>query len=116
MMLTLAALLEVAPIATGHLVIDEFAARFVYFYGGYALSAGLLASALRPCEAPLASSAALSASFLSNGLSVFQDMAEMPGVSLFLGAIGTLASSLLPPSWRPSRGSMQVFNSSGRSR
>jgi uncharacterized membrane protein YcfT len=33
-----AAALEVAPIATGWTVIDEFAGRFVYFYTGYVLA------------------------------------------------------------------------------
>ena len=32
-----AALLEAAPIATGNMLIDEFASRFVYFYTGYLL-------------------------------------------------------------------------------
>lgn len=33
-----AALLEIAPIHTGWLTLDEFAARFVYFYAGYVLA------------------------------------------------------------------------------
>jgi uncharacterized membrane protein YcfT len=38
LMFSLAALLEVLPIHTGWLVIDEFAARFVYFYAGFWLA------------------------------------------------------------------------------
>ena len=37
-MLAVAALIEIAPIETGYLAIDEFASRFVYFYVGYALA------------------------------------------------------------------------------
>jgi uncharacterized membrane protein YcfT len=38
MMFTLAAMLEILPIHTGWLVIDEFAARYVYFFAGYWLA------------------------------------------------------------------------------
>jgi uncharacterized membrane protein YcfT len=34
-MLGIAALLQIAPIHTGWLLVDEFASRFVYFYAGY---------------------------------------------------------------------------------
>ena len=34
----LAAALEMAPIHTGWIMIDEFAARFVYFFAGYWLA------------------------------------------------------------------------------
>src|SRR4029079_5267285 len=38
-----AALLEIAPVETGWTVIDEFAARFVYFYAGYWLATHVFA-------------------------------------------------------------------------
>src|SRR5438034_761452 len=40
-----AAALEIAPIATGSTVIDEFASRFVYFYTGYLLAPRIFALA-----------------------------------------------------------------------
>ena len=40
-----AAALEIAPIATGATVIDEFAARFVYFYTGYLFAPRIFALA-----------------------------------------------------------------------
>lgn len=41
----IAAALEIAPIHTGWTVIDEFAARFVYFYSGYILAPHIFAFA-----------------------------------------------------------------------
>src|SRR5690606_37992830 len=39
LVLAAAAVLEILPIHTGAVLIDEFCARYVYFYAGYALAA-----------------------------------------------------------------------------
>ncbi len=43
--LLVAAVLEILPITTGWLVLDEFCSRFVYFYAGYALAPWIFALA-----------------------------------------------------------------------
>src|SRR5882762_6391428 len=49
-----AAALEIAPIATGATVIDEFASRFVYFYTGYLLAPRIFALAANVQASPAA--------------------------------------------------------------
>ena len=43
--LGVAALLEIAPIHTGSILVDEFASRYVYFFAGYALAQPIFALA-----------------------------------------------------------------------
>ncbi len=86
-----AAALEIAPIATGSTVIDEFASRFVFFYTGYLLAPRIFALAAHVQGAPETALAGLSAWGLLNGLLVFSGMAELPFVSLGLGLVGAVA-------------------------
>jgi uncharacterized membrane protein YcfT len=84
-----AAALEMLPIATGWIVIDEFAARFVYFYAGYWLSPHVFAFARRLDDLPVASLiAALAAWALANGALVYSGASLLPGVSLVAGLVG----------------------------
>lgn len=100
LMLGIGAALEIAPIGTGYLLIDEFAARFVYFYAGYALAGYAFALADRATSRPLLGFAGLLAWGIVNGLTVFTEVevfgqtysvAQLPFLSLALGAMGALA-------------------------
>src|SRR5215212_9324764 len=62
-----AALLEIAPIDTGWTVIDEFAARFVYFYAGYLLATHIFAVAAWAQEKPRLALIALASWAVING-------------------------------------------------
>jgi uncharacterized membrane protein YcfT len=83
--------LEIAPIATGWTVIDEFASRFVYFYTGYLLAPRIFAFAQQAQTFPEAALALLGAWSLVNGVLVFNGYAELPLVSLALGLAGAAA-------------------------
>lgn len=87
-----AALLEMAPIETGHLVIDEFASRFVYFFTGYWLASYVFsfAEGVNFKSVPVI----LSGLFiwaLGNTFMVANGYSHLPGVSLVLGFIGAAA-------------------------
>lgn len=86
------ALLEISHVATGWLLIDEFAARFVYFYGGFWLARYVFAFA---AAASLASAPALLAGLFvwgyANAVFVHAGWSHLPGVSLAMGAVGALA-------------------------
>ena len=73
------------------MVIDEFAARFVYFYTGYLLAPRIFALAAGVQASPEAAFAGLTAWGLLNGLLVFNGLAELPFVSLGLGLLGATA-------------------------
>ncbi len=62
-----AALLEMAHIATGWTVIDEFAARFVYFYSGYLFASHVFALSDRARARPALALAGLALWALVNG-------------------------------------------------
>jgi uncharacterized membrane protein YcfT len=83
-----AAALEIAPIATGYTVIDEFAARFVYFYTGYILAARIFALASHVQNQPETAFAGLTVWGLFNGILVFSGNAALPLISLSLGLAG----------------------------
>jgi uncharacterized membrane protein YcfT len=85
---TIAAGLEIAPVETGWLVIDEFASRFVYFYTGYILAPSIFALATDVHERPLEGAIALVLWACINGLAVFGGHAELPLMSLALGLLG----------------------------
>lgn len=85
------AALEMAPIATGWTVIDEFASRFVYFYAGYALATHVFGFAEMIRANQRLALIALAAWALINGALVASGMAEWPLVSLMLGFAGALA-------------------------
>lgn len=86
-----AAALEMAHISTGWTVIDEFAARFVYFYSGYLFATHVFALADRARAKPNLALAGLAAWALINGLLVFAGVAEWPVISLALGFAGACA-------------------------
>jgi uncharacterized membrane protein YcfT len=87
----IAAALEIAPIETGWTVIDEFAARFVYFYTGYVLSARIFQIAAAAQARPALAAYCLAGWALFNGFYVFSGIADRPFVSLTLGLIGAAA-------------------------
>jgi uncharacterized membrane protein YcfT len=86
-----AAALEIAPVATGWTVIDEFAGRFVYFYTGYLMAPRIFAFAQQAQTLPEAALALLGAWGLVNGVLVFNGYAALPFVSLALGLAGAVA-------------------------
>ncbi len=87
-----AALLEAAHIHTGWMVPDEFASRFVHFYTGVIAAPHVFrfADALKRLSLPALFAALLIWAFIEAGF-VFQDMARLPGISLMLGIVGSLA-------------------------
>ena len=87
----IAAALEIAPIHTGWTVIDEFAARFVYFYLGYVLAARIFQIAAAAEKHPALAAYVLTAWAVLNGFYVFSGLADKPFVSLTLGVAGAAA-------------------------
>ncbi len=86
-----AAALEMAHISTGWTAIDEFAARFVYFYSGYLFATYVFAMADRVRTNPGLALVALAAWATINTLLVFNGVSELPGISLMLGFAGACA-------------------------
>jgi uncharacterized membrane protein YcfT len=86
-----AAALEIAHVHTGATVIDEFAARFVYFYTGYLLAPRIFALASRVSARPGAAIPGLFVWGLINGSLAFGGFSELPLVSLVLGLAGASA-------------------------
>jgi uncharacterized membrane protein YcfT len=86
-----AALLEMAHVATGWTVIDEFGARFVYFYSGYLFAGYVFALSDRARIRPELAVAGLAAWALINGGLVMSGFSEWPLVSLALGLAGACA-------------------------
>src|SRR4030088_1136179 len=86
-----AALLEMAHVATGWTVIDEFCARFVYFYSGYWFAAYVFALSDRARTHPALALAGLAAWALVNGSLVLSGFSEWPLISLMLGLAGACA-------------------------
>jgi len=86
--LAVAALLEMAHVATGWTVIDEFCARFVYFYMGYWLAPHVFALSDRARAQPALALAGLALWALINGGLVIAGFSEWPLVSLALGLAG----------------------------
>lgn len=104
LVLAWAALLETLPVHTGWVVFDEFCARYVYFFAGYALATNIFALAdwMRANRAKALGF--LAAWAVVNGLFVFTPvpagleplageagLAGLPFVSLALGATGAMA-------------------------
>ncbi|WFU41630.1 acyltransferase family protein [Bradyrhizobium sp. CB82] len=86
-----AALLETARIATGWTAIDEFCARFVYFYSGYLFADYVFALSDRARRHPAAALATLGAWALVDAGLVAHGASEWPMVSLLLGLSGACA-------------------------
>jgi uncharacterized membrane protein YcfT len=86
-----AAALEIAPIHTGWIMIDEFAARFVYFFAGYWLASYIFAFATGVQKDPKLALIALGIWAVGNDLLVVRGYSELPFVSLALGFAGAAA-------------------------
>jgi uncharacterized membrane protein YcfT len=86
-----AALLEMAHVATGWTVIDEFCARFVYIYSGYLFAHYVFALADRARTYPAFALFGLALWALVNGGLVKFGVSEWPLVSLALGLAGACA-------------------------
>ncbi len=86
-----AAALEMTHVATGWTVIDEFAARFVYFYTGYILADYVFALSDRARARPVLALLGLALWALVNGGLVASDASEWPLISLALGLAGASA-------------------------
>jgi uncharacterized membrane protein YcfT len=91
LMLLIGAALEIAPIDTHWMVIDEFAARFVYFYAGYLFSGFVLRGADKVRTYPWPALAAVLVWGLCNLWLVKHDWSEAPFISLGLGLAGAAA-------------------------
>jgi uncharacterized membrane protein YcfT len=83
-----AAALEIAPIETGSVIIDEFAARFVYFYTGYIAASHIFTFAAGVQLRPGFAAAFLFAWGVLNAIFVVRGWADLPFVSLALGLLG----------------------------
>ncbi|QUS38211.1 acyltransferase [Tardiphaga alba] len=88
---TIAALLEIAPITTGWTMIDEFCARFVYFYSGYLFARQVFALSDQARARPILALIGLAAWAVVNTLLVYGGASELPVVSLALGFAGAVA-------------------------
>ena len=86
-----AAALEIAHVETGWTVIDEFAARFVYFYVGYICASRVFQIAAAAQARPWLAGGLLLLWAAFNGFYVFTGLADKAFVSLSLGIIGAAA-------------------------
>jgi uncharacterized membrane protein YcfT len=86
-----AALLEMAHYSTGWTAIDEFGARFVYFYTGYWFAGRVFALSDLARQEPRLALAALALWALVNESFVQLGLSEWPLVSLLLGLAGACA-------------------------
>jgi uncharacterized membrane protein YcfT len=86
-----AALLESAHVVTGWTVIDEFCARFVYFFAGYWLASYVFALSDRARSHPALALVALVMWAVINGVLVEYGYSERPVISLALGLAGASA-------------------------
>ncbi|MDA9526720.1 acyltransferase [Bradyrhizobium sp. CCBAU 11434] len=86
-----AAALETARITTGWTAIDEFCARFVYFYSGYLFAPYVFALSDRARSHPALALAALATWALVNAGLVASGASEWKIVSLLLGFAGACA-------------------------
>ncbi|WP_417767009.1 acyltransferase family protein [Stappia sp.] len=93
--LTVAALLQIAPISTGSVLIDEFCSRYVYFHAGYVFAAHAFAIAAWTRTHARVGVLGLAAWAVVNGAFVFSGLADLPVVSLLLGTAGALAIILV---------------------
>jgi uncharacterized membrane protein YcfT len=84
----IAAALEIAPIETGWTVVDEFAARFVYFYVGYVCASRIFQIAAAAQARPWTAGGLLVVWALVNGVYVVMGLDGKPFISLGLGLIG----------------------------
>ena len=85
---TVLAALEIAQVHTGWTVIDEFCARFVYFYSGYLFADYVFALSDRARARPALALVGLALWTLANGGLVISGYSEWPIVSIALGLAG----------------------------
>jgi uncharacterized membrane protein YcfT len=83
--------LQIANPETGSIVIDEFAARYAYFYAGYLFAPRIFAFAEIARSKPGWTIPGLFVWGVTNGLAVREGYAALPGVSLLLGFAGAAA-------------------------
>jgi uncharacterized membrane protein YcfT len=88
---SVAALLEMAHVATGWTAIDEFGARFVYFYSGYLFAGYVFTLSDRARAHPGLALAGLALWTIINGGLVYIGCSEWPLISLALGLVGACA-------------------------
>ena len=86
-----AAALETMHVATGWTAIDEFCARFIYFYSGYLFAGYVFALSDRARARPQLALAGLALWALADGGLVAAGYSECPLVSLALGLAGACA-------------------------
>lgn len=84
-----ASLLEMAHIHSGWTAIDEFSARFVWFFAGYCLSLYVFDWASMVRDQKTSAACFVIGFALINGLLVLRGQADSAGISLFLGALGS---------------------------
>jgi uncharacterized membrane protein YcfT len=89
--LAVAAVLHIAPVHTGWLIIDEFASRFVFFYSGYVFASKIFILAAWARRNIPQSLGILALWAAVNGSLVAADWAALPVVSIVLGAAGAIA-------------------------
>ncbi|WGS27354.1 acyltransferase family protein [Bradyrhizobium sp. ISRA464] len=87
----IAAALEMTHLTTGWTAIDEFCARFVYFFTGYILADYVFALSDRARARPLLALLGLGLWALVNGGLVALEVSEWPIISLALGLSGACA-------------------------
>jgi uncharacterized membrane protein YcfT len=90
-----AAALETMHVATGWTVIDEFCARFVYFYSGYLFATSVFALSDRARARPGLALAGLALWAFVDGALVYSGYSEWPVISLALGLAGACAIVIL---------------------
>jgi uncharacterized membrane protein YcfT len=88
---TIGAALEIAHVSTGWTGIDEFAARFVYFYTGYILARQVFAFTARAQTQPWLALGLIALWGVINGAAVFAGYATLAFASLALGLVGAAA-------------------------
>ncbi len=86
-----AAALEISHLNTGWMVIDEFAARFVYFYTGYIAARHIFTLTADAQTQPLIAFVCLAIWAVFNGVMVREGLAALPFYSLGMGLIGAAA-------------------------
>ena len=87
----IAAMLEMAHVSTGWTAIDEFGARFVYFYTGYLFADAVFALSNRARMQPGLALSALALWAIFNASLVWLGLSEWPVISLMLGLAGACA-------------------------
>jgi uncharacterized membrane protein YcfT len=98
LLIAFAAALEIAPIHTGSMLVDEFCGRWVYFLAGWHFAPRIFAlanAAVKNREVALAGLAAWAlinaALAFTPGVGPYKTLADIPGLGLFSGVIGAVA-------------------------